>query len=86
MPLNSRPKHILSSLVLAILLIVLITGSVIDPADNLEQIRAFSRNYEFDYVSWTVSALIRKLSQSSINADDYLSAQDQRDLAQKGLA
>lgn len=86
MPVKKRIKQLISSLVMAVLLIALITSSAIDPADSLEQIRAFSRIYEFDYVSWTAAALIRKLGQSSINADDYISVQDQRELVLEYLS
>jgi hypothetical protein len=32
------------------------------PVDSRWQARFFTRSYEFDYVSWTVDAFVRKLS------------------------
>jgi hypothetical protein len=47
-------------------------GSEVDLSQQLEQIRSYSRTYEFDYVSWTVSALGQKLSQSSLKVYRYI--------------
>jgi hypothetical protein len=53
-------------------LIMPVQGSLVDPTSELEQIRAYSRIYEFDYASWTLSALNRKLIQSSLGINRYL--------------
>jgi hypothetical protein len=74
--LERRISKILVSLGLMVCLILPIRGSLVDPALELEQIRAFSREYEFDYVTWTLSALKRKLLQSSLGINHYLSKQD----------
>ncbi len=65
---------------ISILLVIAVTGSGVDPADPLEQIRAFSRAYEFDYVTWTLGALVRKLSQAALEVDSYLPPVEQRQL------
>ena len=80
MPFKKLAKRIITGILSVLLLIVFIQGAVTDPSENLEQIRAYSRIYEFDYVSWTAEALIRKIRQSSVNAVDYISAKDQREL------
>jgi hypothetical protein len=59
------------SLVLAISSLLL-TFSNFHPGDQLERIRAFSRPLEFDYVSWTLRAFGKKLSQAAIDASQYL--------------
>jgi hypothetical protein len=50
----------------------------VDPSDQIEGIRTYSRAYEFDYVSWTLSALKGKTTQASLKVDSYLSVEDQR--------
>ena len=65
------PKIILI-LGLILTLIMPIQGSLVDPTSELEQIRAYSRIYEFDYASWTLSALKRKLIQTSLGINRYL--------------
>lgn len=77
---NFHPGRVFNFLWVAFFLVLTITGSGVDPADRLEVIRTYSRPYEFDYVSWTLTALVRKGSQSSIQADRYLSIADQREL------
>jgi hypothetical protein len=73
-------KRILIGLLVLFLLIISIPGSNTDPSDELEQIRAYSRIYEFDYVSWTASAFGRKFSQAGLNIERYLSNEQQHDL------
>lgn len=80
MPFKKIAKRISTGILLVLLLIVLIQGAVTNPSENLEQIRTFSRNYEFDFVSWTAEAITRKLRQSSVDVVNYISAEDQREL------
>jgi hypothetical protein len=72
--------NIIISLLVVLILILPINGSVVDPTEELEQIRAYSRIYEFDYVTWTVSALIRKLVQSTLKVNQYLPQKEKRQL------
>ncbi|TFG48454.1 MAG: hypothetical protein E4H33_04155, partial [Anaerolineales bacterium] len=79
-------ERLLFIIILSLVLILPISGSVVDPTDQLEGIRAFSRIYEFDYVSWTVSAVGRKLVQSSLQIYRYLSPADKKSLVLDYLA
>jgi hypothetical protein len=72
--------NIVINLLIALILILPIQGSVVDPTEELEQIRAYSRVYEFDYVTWTVSALARKLVQSTLKVNQYLPHPEKREL------
>ena len=72
--------NIVISLLIVLILILPIQGSVVDPTEELEQIRAHSRVYEFDYVTWTVSALARKLVQSTLKVNQYLPQPEKREL------
>ncbi|HDD61312.1 MAG TPA: hypothetical protein ENF22_02120 [Chloroflexi bacterium] len=76
----SHRHNIVINLLIVLILILPINGAVVDPAKELEQIRAYSRVYEFDYVTWTVSAMVRKLVQSTFKVDHYLPHQEKREL------
>jgi hypothetical protein len=73
-------ERFLISLLILTLFVLPISSSNGDPTEELERIRAYSRIYEFDYVSWTVSALGRKLVQSGLNPERYLTEGDKHDL------
>jgi len=69
-------KYKTEKLIFIIFIIVIgilpVRGSEVDLSQQLEHIRSYSRTYEFDYVSWTVSALGQKLSQSSLKVYRYI--------------
>jgi hypothetical protein len=73
-------ERIIISLLVLLILVLPISGSNLDPTQELEQIRAYSRIYEFDYVSWTISALGRKLIQAGLDVERYLPNQEKHDL------
>jgi len=73
-------ERFLIVILLLTLFVYPITSSNGDPTDELETIRTYSRVYEFDYVSWTVSALGRKLVQAGLNTERYLTQADKHDL------
>lgn len=76
----SYRQNIFINLLIVLVFILPINGAVVDPTQELEQIRAYSRVYEFDYVTWTVSALARKLVQSTLKVNQYLPQQDKNEL------
>ena len=75
-----HPGRLLNFIWVGVFLLSLVTRSGVDPTDQMEQIRAHSRVYEFDYVSWTLSALVRKASQSSLSLERCLSKEEGREL------
>ncbi|MFO8036466.1 MAG: hypothetical protein R6U57_07565 [Anaerolineales bacterium] len=80
MGLKSRPGKLGLSLLLLLVLVLPLRGAVIDPSLQVEKIRAFSRPLEFDYLSWTVSALWGKVKQYSLGVEGYLSSTESRAL------
>ena len=76
----SHRFYIAMNLLIVLVLILPINGAVVDPTKELEQIRAYSRVYEFDYVTWTVSALARKLGQSTLKVNQYLPQKEKPEL------
>lgn len=75
-----HPGRLFNFIWVAVFLVSIVTRSGVDPTDQIEQIRAYSRAYEFDYVSWTLSAIFRKGSQSSLSVDRYMPVSEQREL------
>ena len=55
-----------------LILLFLLGSSVLPPGDSLEQVRAFTRNLEFDYIAWTLDALFLKFEQFATRTDTYL--------------
>lgn len=73
-------KRWLKIFALLLLGIALLSYSNYPPGDQLERIHAFSRQLEFDFVSWTLSALGEKINQAALNAADYLTPEEQQQL------
>ncbi len=65
-----------NTLVFLLTLVLLVSSNVsaFNPAD---QVRRFTRSIEFDYVSWTVDALLLKLGQASLSVPHYLTEDEQ---------
>lgn len=76
----NQAAHLVVSILIVFILVLPVSGSAVDPTDELEQIRAYSRVYEFDYISWTVSAMARKLAQSTLKINQYLPQPEKRGL------
>jgi hypothetical protein len=64
----------------ALLGCLLLTSSRLVPGDKTEQVRAFTRDIEFDYVGWTLKALRVKFFEFSLGESNYISAQARHDL------
>ena len=59
---------------------LLLGRSVVPPGDRLEQIRAFTRMIEFDYVNWTLEAMLGKNAESAVKAPSYMTVAEQREV------
>ena len=59
---------------------LLLNRSEIIPSDAYERVRAFTRNQEFDYVSWTFDALWGKITQWALGTSDYLSEANRKQI------
>jgi hypothetical protein len=62
-------------ILILILGIVTLTYSGLPPGDQMERVRAFSRDLEFDYIAWTLDAFGVKLEQLALQASDFLPAE-----------
>lgn len=50
----------------------LLARSALPPGDLTERIRSYTRAQEFDYVAWTLNALLVKFNQSALGLNRYL--------------
>ncbi|MEE9216241.1 MAG: hypothetical protein V3U32_02295 [Anaerolineales bacterium] len=55
---------------------ILLTASAARVLDRRDQVQRFTRQLEFDYLSWTARALGKKLSQFGLGASAFLSEED----------
>jgi hypothetical protein len=60
--------------------IVFLTRDSQTPHNSAWQARYFTRDFEFNYVSWTIEALSRKLAQFSTNTSSYLQEEVQKQM------
>jgi hypothetical protein len=58
--------------ILLLIVAVILGSSDLPKGDEVEQIRAFTRNSEFDYVEWTLDALNLKVNQSSLDLAKFI--------------
>ncbi|HEX8990609.1 MAG TPA: hypothetical protein VF784_02930, partial [Anaerolineales bacterium] len=72
-PMWYRLSWIIEYLVIIVIAVAALTGSAPRPADEVDRVRAYTRNIEFDYVSWIISAASLKIQQGSVGMPGYLS-------------
>jgi hypothetical protein len=77
---------IIKNLLAVSLGLLLLAQSITPPADRYEQVRAYTRMREFDYVLWTLEALGLKFSYASLSAPAYINQDRQRELVYEYLA
>ena len=64
--------------ILVIITALLVPSSALSARDQQERVRAFTRDLEFDYVSWTLKAWGVKINQSALGTSQYLPADTRR--------
>jgi len=70
-------KRIARLAVVLLAAVLLLQRSVLEPGDKIEQVRAFTRQIEFDYAAWALDALWVKLEQIGLGAADYVAEENQ---------
>jgi hypothetical protein len=73
-------RTVLNNLIVFLLALLLLARSTNMPADNYERVRAFTRMLEFDYVNWTLDALVVKNVQEAVRAPSYMTVAEQHKL------
>ena len=79
-------RHILCITIVTLIAILFLQRSVLEPGDQVERVRAFTRQIEFDYGNWTVRAMLGKIRQISLGATNYLPADYQSQIVLDYLA
>jgi hypothetical protein len=62
------------------LAVLILSSSTLAPAAAEQQVHGYTRMIEFDYVSWTVDALLLKIGQASLSTPRYLTTNQQTQL------
>jgi hypothetical protein len=75
--LGTLKRVVLVSLCLAVAAALLGSSSV-PMTDPEEQVRAFTRSIEFDFVTWTLNALSLKVEQAALGTSHYLTPDEQK--------
>jgi len=69
-----RAKRFFQVLVISLLIILFSSRSQVYPGNELERVRAYTRMIEFDYVTWTLDAVMGKTTQGALGASRYISS------------
>lgn len=75
---TNRLRLILRNLLILLLFAIVQVRSEYNTADPVERVRRYTRWQEFDYVSWTMDALLLKQRQAALNLPRFLSIEQQR--------
>ncbi len=73
-----RLKRTVLLLILVSLMATLLGSSGLLPGEQTERVRAFTRQIEFDYLTWTLDALGVKLGQAALGISAYMSLEARR--------
>ncbi|NMC78626.1 MAG: hypothetical protein GYA59_04615 [Chloroflexi bacterium] len=79
-------KTLFRNFLALVLTLLLVTQANLPPTNALEHIRAFTRDIEFDYVTWTLDALFVKNSQAALGTVNDLSDEQQKQVVLYYLA
>ena len=70
---QKKVTNIIKISICFILLIAIVSTASIPPTDKIENIRKYTRTIEFDYIGWTIDAVINKLEQAALDIPRFLS-------------
>jgi len=73
-------NQIIHLLPLMALVVIVLGSSSIPPGDRIQNVRAFTRQIEFDFIRWTLDAFQVKFNQLALGTANYLSSEQQHKL------
>lgn len=79
-------KRILRLIIVFSVIIIMITNSGRPSLIFYDRVRVFTRQIEFDYVTWTINALWQKLSQAALGTERYMTPEQQQLIVQDSLS
>lgn len=74
----NRLKTIFFTSIMLLASLILLAQSAVAPGNAVERIRAYTRMIEFDYIDWTIDALVVKNVQETVKAPRYMPVEEQR--------
>lgn len=69
-------RHVMRVGPIVLLAVLILSSSTIPPGNQIQRARAYTRDIEFDFVSWAFDALSDKVNQSSLGTSNYLASND----------
>jgi hypothetical protein len=73
-----RLSRVLEWLILTAICLMVLTYSEPRPIDEVDRVRAYTRDIEFDYVSWMLNAARIKIQQGSVGIPGYLDREESK--------
>ncbi len=65
-------ESLIALFTISLVSLLVLTASIVPPSDETEQVRAYTRNQEFDYIAWTLNALGIKINQAALGLPRYM--------------
>ena len=73
-----RVTWVLEYVVIILVGVAALTGSAPRPANEIDRVRAYTRDIEFDYIAWMANAAELKLQQGAVGIPGYLSRESSK--------
>lgn len=65
-------SRIVQRILFYFVILLLLSSSTLPVGDKIERVRSFTREIEFDYIRWTISAVSDKINQIALGAEGYI--------------
>lgn len=73
-----RASWVLEYIVIVLMGVAALTGSAPRPANEVDRVRAYTRDIEFDYMAWMLNATELKVQQGAVGIPGYLSRESSK--------
>jgi hypothetical protein len=77
---------ILQNILVILFSLFLLGASTLPPAEDLEKVRSYTRQIEFDFINWMGNAFLVKNQQAAINLPQFMTDKGQTNLVKNYLA
>ena len=76
----NKTRQLIKVCIIAIIILLIVTGSIWRPNDQIDMVKIFTLQHEFDFFGWTINSLIQKLHSSSLGSVRYLNDAQKRQI------